>query len=115
MQEQGLSGEDYAHWIGRRFAPGWERVREEGALAVARQAALSIASVGGVLLSISGDEARAEVTVGAWPAQEFLTLLDLSQTDADAAYHIFGPIAESLGLQYEWQRGADQVRLAFSR
>ena len=44
-----------------------------------------------------------------------LALFHLDEGAADALHGIFGPIAESLGLAYEWQRGADQVRLVFSR
>ena len=59
LRERGIPGEDFARYTGERFAPAWEGLRDQDALAMARQAELNLVSAGGVLLVLSGDEARA--------------------------------------------------------
>ena len=84
LKEQGLSVDDYVRFFGRRFAPGWEELRSEPLVAVARAAALNAVSVGGILRSLSGDEARAEVVIEGWPDEEISGTLGLERTDGEA-------------------------------
>src|SRR5215212_10650092 len=48
LKERDLAVDDYIRFFGRKFAPGWEELRTEPALAVARTAALNAVSVGAV-------------------------------------------------------------------
>src|SRR5215210_906822 len=116
LKEQGLSVDDYVRFFGRRFAPGWEELRSEPLAAVARAAALNAVSVGGILRSLSGDEARAEVVIEGWPDEEISGTLGLERTDGEAMWDSFEPIMEHLGIRYSWGHEEDgAVRLAFER
>ncbi len=115
LQEQRLPVEQWVAFVGQRFAPGWEPLREQGVRDLARTAALNVVSVGGRLVSLSGDAAQAEAVVTGWPAQELLDYVKLSQADADAFYRVFEAIAAHLGYRFTWQRDGEHVRLTFSR
>src|ERR671910_3068132 len=54
LKEHGLAVEDYVRFFGSKFAPGWEELRDQPLIAVARMAALNAVSVGGTLRSLSG-------------------------------------------------------------
>ncbi len=114
-RERGETPEAAAAWLGRTFAPGWEESRGQGARHAMRWVALNVASLGGEVRSLSGDERRAEATVAGWPGEENLAFFRLGQAEADALYGVFGPIAEHLGLRFEWRRAGDAVTLAFEQ
>jgi hypothetical protein len=65
------------------------------------------------LLSLSGDDAHAEVLVAEWPDEEFLRELQLTQSDSDRLLKAFEPIMEYLGIRYAWQREGEAVRMTF--
>jgi hypothetical protein len=115
LKERGLTVEEWVAYIGRRFAPGWEGLRGQGAAAAARAAALNAVSAGGELVALSGDEARAEAIVSGWPDAALLELAGLTRDDADAFLATFVPIAEHLGLRFAWRREDDRVVLTFTR
>jgi hypothetical protein len=54
LKERDLAVDDYIRFFGGRFAPGWEELRTQPVVAVARSAALNAVSVGGALRSLSG-------------------------------------------------------------
>jgi hypothetical protein len=113
LKERGLDPDEYAAFFGRRFAPGWENLRGRPVAEVARVAALNHISVGGTLLSISGDDTHAEVLLAEWPDDEFLSELQLTQSDGDRLLKAFEPIMEYLSIRYSWQREGEAVRLTF--
>src|SRR5947209_4997859 len=113
LKEHHQSVEEWVTFLGRRYAPGWEHLRGKGAKEFARMAALNFVSVEATLLSLAGDESHAEFTA-TWPSQEWLDFVGVSQGDSDALWGVFGPIAEHLGLHYEWHRTGEQVRVKFS-
>ena len=116
LKEQGLAVDDYVRFFGRRFAPGWEELRDQPLTAVARTAALNAVSVGGILRSLSGDEARAEVLIEGWPDEEILGVLGLGRGDGEAMWDSFEPIMEHLGIRYSWGHEEDgAVRIIFAR
>lgn len=39
----------------------------------------------------------------------------LDQADIDPIWNLFGPIVESLGLRYGWERQGDEVTMTFSQ
>lgn len=110
-RKHGESAESAVRWLGAIFAPGWERIKGEGAFAAMRLAALNVVSVGAPLRALSGDEQRAEATFGEWPTDDELAFFGISRQDSDAMYAIFEPIAESLGLAYHWERRDDEFVL----
>jgi hypothetical protein len=115
LKERGLDPDEYVAFVGRQVAPGWEEMRGRPVADVAREAALNPVSVGATLLSLSGDDTHAEVLVAGWPDEEFLSELQLTQSDGDRLLNAFEPIMEYLGIRYAWQREGEAVRLSFDR
>jgi hypothetical protein len=115
LKEEGLAVDDYVRFVGRRFAPGWEELRSQPVVAVARTAALNAVSVGGTLGSLSGDEAKAEVLIEGWPDDEISGALGLERSDGEVMWDSFEPIMEHLGIGYSWRREDGAVRLSFER
>jgi hypothetical protein len=116
LKEQGLAVDDYVRFFGSRFAPGWEELRDQPVVAVARTAAMNAVSVGGVLRSRSRDEERAEVIIEGWPDEEISGVLGLERSDGEVMWDSFEPIMEHLGIHYSWgheENGA--VRITFER
>jgi hypothetical protein len=115
LNERGLDPDEYVAFFGRQVAPGWEDMRGRPVAEVARAAALNPVSVGATLLSLSGDDTHAEVRLAGWPDEEFLSELELTQSDGDRLLNAFEPIMEYLGIRYAWQREGEAVRLSFDR
>jgi hypothetical protein len=116
LKEQGLAVDDYVRFFGSRFAPGWEELRDQPIVAVARTAAMNAVSVGGALRSFSGDEERAEVIIEGWPDEEISGVLGLERSDGEVMWDSFEPIMEHLDIHYSWGHEEDgAVRLAFER
>ena len=114
-REQGQTPEAAAWWIGTIFAPGWEHVQGKGAQAAARLAVLNFVACGAASGEVSGDEHHAEAAVTGWPGEEYFTFMGVSQEEADALFRVFDPIADSLGLNYRWQRQGDTVSMTFEQ
>jgi hypothetical protein len=116
LKEQGLAVDDFVRFFGLRFAPGWEELRSQPVLAVARTAALNAVSVGGTLRSLSGDEAHAEMLIEGWPDEEISGALGLSRGDGEAMWDSFVPIMEHIGIRYSWRHEENgPVRITFER
>jgi hypothetical protein len=116
LKEQGLAVDDFVRFFGLRFAPGWEELRSQPVLAVARTAALNAVSVGGTLRSLSGDEAHAEMLIEGWPDEEISGVLGLSRGDGEAMWDSFEPIMEHIGIRYSWRHEENgPVRITFER
>ncbi len=115
LKEQGLAVDDYVRFFGRRFAPGWEELRTQPVLAVARTAALNAVSVGGALGSLSGNETHAEVLIEGWPDEEIARALGLERSEGEAMWDSFEPIMEHLGISFSWRHEGEGVRIIFER
>jgi len=116
LKVRGLAVEDFVEFFGRQFAPGWDELRAQPVVDVARAVALNVISVGCTLGSLSGDEARAEVLITGWPeAEEISRVLGSEQSDRDAMWDSFNPIMERLGIRYAWRREDGAVRLIYER
>jgi hypothetical protein len=115
LKERGLDPDEYVAFFGRQVTPGWEEMRGRPVAEVARVAALNPVSVGATLLSLSGDDTHAEVLLAGWPDEEFMSELQLTQSDSDRLLNAFEPIMEYLGIRYAWQREGEAVRLSFDR
>ncbi len=116
LQERGLAVEDYVDFFGRQFAPGWDELRAQPVVEVARSVASNAVSVGCKLGSLSGDEARAEVLITGWPDAEQLSgILGLDPNAGDVMWDSFNPIMERLGIRYAWRREDGSVRLTCER
>ena len=112
LKENNLPMDEFWAFVGTKFTAGWKQGLP--ANTVAALAALNVVSGGGKLLSLVGNDAKAEAKVQ-WPHSDTLEFFNLSQEDSDTMFHIFGPIANSLGYKYEWQRHADEVTMIFSQ
>jgi len=115
VKEKGLAVDEFWRFVGEKFTLGWESLQGKGAREAVRMFALNMVSVGGTLESLSGDEARAEATITGWPSPDMLQAFGVSRGDADRGYAVFQPIADLLGLGYEWRRQGDRVTLILSQ
>jgi hypothetical protein len=113
-RERGQPLEEAARDWGRVFAPSWDEVSTGDARTAARWAALNMVTGGGELRRLEGDARHAEAVVGGWPGDENLAFFGLSRAEADAFYALFAPIAERLGLGYQWRRDGDAVTMTFA-
>ena len=107
----GHSPEDAAAFTGEAFATGWEELRGQGAHAIARMMALNMASGGGKVRSVTGNDEHAEVRVTDYPTEEDAAFFGLSRAEAERFYFAFGPIAAYLGFQSEWRREDEEIVL----
>jgi hypothetical protein len=113
LKGNALSRDGFWTFLGQQSAPSWDQ--GASAIEVALGAAINMVSAGCKLHSSSGTESQAEVVLTGWPSGESLENFGLTQEEADSVFGVFGPIAESLGYSYEWQRQGDQVTMTFSR
>lgn len=115
LRDNNLNVNEYSLSVGQRFAPGWAGMQDRGARNIAQAAALNMVSVGGTLESFSGDDSRAEAVISGWPEADLLAFFGLDYADFESFWNVFQPIADSLGVQYSWQRQGDRVTMTFSR
>jgi hypothetical protein len=108
-KENGLSPADFWTSIGKQYAPSWEGMESEPLIEIIKEIAFNTISVGATLLSLSGDESKAEAVFGEWPSTSALSFFSITQAEADETWGVFGPIVESLGWKYQWQREGDKV------
>jgi hypothetical protein len=80
-----------------------------------RAAALNVVSGGGELVSLEGDDERAEAVVTGWSGPQTLAAFGLTRAEADTFLDAFGPIAASLGLRFAARREGDHLHLSFTR
>jgi hypothetical protein len=113
LKERGLDPDEYVAFFAHQVAPGWEEMRGRPVVDVARTAALNPVSTGATLLSLSGNDTHAEVLIAGWPDEEFLSELQLRQSDGDRLLKAFESIMEYLGIRYVWQREGEAVRMTF--
>ena len=103
LQEKNLSTADWARFVGDKFAPSKDEVKDRGVDEIARAVALNLAATGGRLFSFAADQAEAEI-VALWPAdEEWLSEANLQRTDIQPVLEVFTPIAERLGINMESQ------------
>lgn len=115
LKEKGLALNEFWSFVGDKFTLGWDSLQGKGARVAMRMFALNMVSVGGTLESLSGNEARAEAVITGWPSPGLQQAFGVSQDDVDRMYAVFGPIADLLGLRYEWHRQGDRVTLILSQ
>jgi hypothetical protein len=115
MKEKGLSLDEFWSFLGDKFTLGWDSLQGKGARVGMRMFALNMVSVGGTLKSLEGDEARAEAIITDWPSPDLMQAFGGNEGDVDRMYAVFQPIADVLGLKYEWRRQGDRVTLILSQ
>jgi len=116
LRERDLAVEDFVAFFGRQFAPGWDELRGQPVVDVARAVASNAVSVGCTLDSLAGDEGAAEVIFTGWPdAEDISRVLGLESNAGDAMWDSFYPIMDSLGIRYSWRREDGIVRLTYKR
>jgi len=116
LKERGQSVDDYLQYFGRQFAPGWDELRGQPAIDVARAVTNNAVSVGCTLGPFSGDETRAEALITGWlEGVRVSETLGLERGDSDAVWDSFYPIMERVGINFTWRREDEGVRLTFER
>ena len=99
--ERGQSVEDWAVWLGSRFAgPGTNWKPGMGAARMAHEAALEMVSLNARLVDISAEDDVAVVRLE-WPTTDDLVDVGLRRQDIQGFWLVWQPIASSVGLQFE--------------
>ena len=103
LREQGQSPEDFAQWLGDRFAEGWEEMRgnmEE----IAYYAAFNPVALGAdlILYEVGENEATIQTTTDH---------LDASEEDIASIGEIYAAIMDYLDVDYEWEREGNVTTL----
>ncbi len=114
LKDRGLSTEEFVRYVGQRFAPSWDEVKDHPLPEITRIAALNIVSSGARLRSISGDDTHAEAVVSGWPSEESRSAFGLTMEDLDPFWNIYQPVADYLRLKYSWERQDDAITLRFT-
>jgi hypothetical protein len=114
-EARGQSPAEALRFLCEIVAPGWDDLRAQGALAVARQTAFNLASVGATVERLTGDVAQAETTLAGWPLAENLALFGLTHEEADALFVCWDVFTDRLGLDYAWRREGERVTLRFTQ
>jgi hypothetical protein len=115
FREQGRSPHEFIAFVGNTLAPRWKDLRGHGADVVMDVLALHIASLGGTLVALVGNNTLAQATFAHVPSSDVLKFFGLTRNEADAIWDIFKPIATFLKLEYEWTREQDEVTFKLSR
>lgn len=115
LKERGQPLDDWATFMGQRFAPIWQELSGLGARAAMEQIALNAVSAGATLDSLSGDESQAEAVISEWFPHGLAQILGVSEADSEVVWRIFGPISESLDLRYEYERQHERVTFRLSK
>lgn len=115
LVSNGMNVDDYWSFVGDRFAPGWERLQDEGAMEAMRMFALDMVSFGASLDSLSGDHQRAEAVISGWPSGHMLEAFGVGRNDSDRSFVVFDAVADFLGLDYGWRRQGERVTLTLAR
>lgn len=97
LREQGLSPEEFAQWLGRSFAPGWEGLRGDVAQ-IAYVAALNEVSLGATLRRY--DVGENEATIEATTAH-----LEERADESRLIAEIFRPIMAHVDVDYALEQG----------
>jgi hypothetical protein len=115
VKSKGESVQEWARFVGERFASSWGDARTESAVEVAKGIALNMAAgEGGRVDEISGGERHALVR-GEWASDEDLAEFGVTRDDVDTSTEIFRPIAERLGLNLSWSRDSKSLQIELSR
>lgn len=100
LKQREQSVADWVRFGAEHVVRGFRTRENASALDLARTVALSLVSLGGILVRLEGDEKHARVTVN-YPAEEMLTAFGLSLDEFDlflgGAYR---PLTTFLGLKY---------------
>lgn len=109
-------GQDVRGWAlfaGKLVSPSWTGITSPlmGVTAVA----LNCAAAGLSVVSVTGDDTRGETVTGDWPDPEDLSMLGLSQAEADQCWSIYEPVAQSLGYTFSWSRQNNQLHFVFAK
>lgn len=115
LKDRDLPVADWASWLGHAFAgPGTNWVPGMSARRMAEEAALEIASCGGRVAAVSGDDDSAEATVE-WPPEADLEETGLGRADVEPFWTIWEPIASSVGLHIAHVTRGRETTLSFAR
>jgi hypothetical protein len=115
VKKNNLSLEDYVKFIGNTFAPGWIENKNKPVKDVARLLALNFVSAGGLLETFSGDENKADFTIGGLPNKEWLFFdLDISQSEYDTIFNVSIPIMQSLDITFTWERQGESIKMTLT-
>ena len=114
LHKKGLSGEDYAKFVGELFAPAWGASKGKPLKEIAETYAMNLVTFGASKVSISGDDTKVKIKVEDWPPKEFLAFFGISEEMVDALWESFEPIAVQLEINYSWKRDENIVTLVLS-
>jgi len=108
-RECGQSPEHVAEFAGRVFTKGWARHVDQDALGIIRSIALILVSIGGEIVSLTGDSLEAEVRASGVVTEEEASFFGITRDEADRFCNVFVPMAASLGYVFTWRRAGNDL------
>ena len=115
FKEQGRPPHEFFTFVGYTLVPVWKKLKGHEPTVVMDSLALHMVSLGGTLVSMTGNDDLAFATFARVPSSDILKIFGLSRDEADVIWDIFKPIATFLNLEYTWSREQDEVTLKLSR
>jgi hypothetical protein len=113
LRGQGIDPHGWTQFLGKAFAPGWGDSCAASAEECVRLMARNPVSMGGTLERIDGDVRQATGAV-TWPPVDLVEEIGVTTEDADRLWDVYGPIADHLGVDYEWHRRGPVVEFSVS-
>lgn len=113
LNQHHLSLQQYAHFVGARFASHWSSNRTP--MEVAEGMAYNFMSVGAKIEELAGDDQEAFFIMSGWlPEKDLLRYAENGQ-DTDQFIEVARPIAQSQNCSFEMERKGDRVTCKFKR
>lgn len=112
--EKGSGLEDWVDYVGTHYASSWEELKGKSSFKVLKGAVLNWVSCGAKLVSSSGDEQRAEAVLE-FPQDNPQETLKIDYQDAHRLNRVFIPIANFVGLNFEYHSEGKLFRIVFYR
>lgn len=113
LKQHQLSLQEYAHFVGTRFATQW------GANLTPRQIAEGMAhnfsSVMAKIEELEGDETEAFFVMSGWLPEKDLLRYDGKEADTDQFIALIQPVADKQNCTFEMERKGDRVTCKFKR
>ena len=115
MRLKDINDDEFWHFIGQKFAPGWADVADGDMEEVALRITRNMASCGAELQTFSQDDRQGQLVFTGWPPEWAIDFLDSSVEDAAPLCEVFRPITQSLGLEYTWHLVDDVIKMVIKR
>jgi hypothetical protein len=114
LRSKGTPLEEWAHFNGNIVVPFWAHLKALPMIEVAQQVAMAMADFSAQIVSVSGDERKAEAVVE-FHISDALQAFGITEDDFSATMEICRPVSDANGIQFAWSRSGTTYTLQFSR